>query len=329
MKVAIAVCLALAWSVPAQETGKAAPKPLFRDPVHDGAADPVVVWNPMDRKWNMFYTNRRANLPDAKGVTWVHGTRIGIAESADGGATWKYVGTAAIDYGKPDYTYWAPDIVEHGDAWHMFLSVVPGIFENWNAPREIVHLTSQDLRKWKYESTLDLGSDRVIDASLAKLPDGTWRLWYKNERAKDGSLYYADSPDLYRWTSKGNAIPGVAGEGPKVFRWNNTYWLIADVWDGLAVFRSDDCLHWTRQAENLLKQPGVLETDRSKGGHADVVVSGGRAYLFYFVHQGGKDAEGKGPGWQRHTVIQVVELHLRDGAIVCDRNRPTFIDLRP
>lgn len=28
-----------------------APKPLFRDPVHDGAADPVVVWNRGEQKW--------------------------------------------------------------------------------------------------------------------------------------------------------------------------------------------------------------------------------------------------------------------------------------
>jgi len=33
----------------------------------------------------MFYTNRRANVTDAPGVSWVHGTPIGIAESSDGG----------------------------------------------------------------------------------------------------------------------------------------------------------------------------------------------------------------------------------------------------
>ena len=38
--------------------GKVADKPLFRDPVHDGAADPVLCWNPNDGKWLMFYTNR-------------------------------------------------------------------------------------------------------------------------------------------------------------------------------------------------------------------------------------------------------------------------------
>ena len=304
-----------------QPRGKVAPKPLYRDPVYDGAADPVLVWNHADRKCNMFYTNRRANVADLPGVTWVHGTRIGIAESADGGATWTYAGTAEIPYGKPDYTHWAPDIVDHDGTYHMYLSVVPGIFEDWNAARDIVHLTSRDLRKWKYEAVLDLGSDRVIDAGVARLPDGSWRMWYKNERAKDGALYYADSPDLYRWTSKGNAIPAVGGEGPKIFHWKNTWWMIADVWDGLAVFRSDDCLHWQRQPNNIVKEPGTAETDRAKGDHADVVVSGGRVYLFYFVHQAGSE--------RKHTVIQVAELEAEGGVITCDRNRSVRIDLQP
>src|ERR1700755_2995738 len=96
--------------VSAQTPGTIANKPLFRDPVYDGAADPTLIWNPKVKKWWMFYTNRRANVPDLKGVTWVHGTPIGIAESADGGATWKYVGTADIklpeSFGGKDTTLW-------------------------------------------------------------------------------------------------------------------------------------------------------------------------------------------------------------------------------
>jgi len=49
--------------------GNVASKPLFRDPVFDGAADPVVVWNRQERKWFMFYTNRRANVPGLPGVS--------------------------------------------------------------------------------------------------------------------------------------------------------------------------------------------------------------------------------------------------------------------
>ena len=319
--------LALLLLTLSAETGKIAPKPLFRDPVYDGAADPALVWNRAEKKWLMFYTNRRASAAGLPGVSWVHGTKIGIAESADGGATWKYTGTADIPYGRKDYTYWAPEIFCSHGVYHLYLSIVPGIFNDWNAGREIIHLTSPDLHKWKYESTLDLKSDRVIDACVIQLPDHTFRMWYKNERAKDGSLYYADSPDLFAWTSRGNAIHGVAGEGPKAFRWKDRYWMIVDVWNGIAVFNSSDALNWTRQPENILKEPGFTPTDQSKGGHADVIVNGGRAYLFYFVHQGGKDAEGKDPEWKRRSVIQVVELRLDKDQVVCDRNASVQIAL--
>jgi hypothetical protein len=321
--------LALSIQPAIAQEGKVAPKPLFRDPVHDGAADPVLVWNRGEKKWFMFYTNRRANVPDLPGVAWVHGTRIGIAESADGGANWKYLGTAEIPYGPQDYTHWAPEVLDFDGTYHMYLSVVPGTFKDWNAAREIIHLTSGDLRKWKFESKLDLNSDRVIDATVIRLPEGGFRMWYKNERAKDGSIYYADSSDLYKWTSKGVALPGSRGEGPKVFRWKNRYWMAVDEWAGIAVYSSDDCLKWTQQAGNILKDPGTTPTDRGKGQHVDVVVSGERAYIFYFVHQGGKDGEGHIPEWQRHTILNVAELEFIDGRLTCDRNKPTRIALAP
>jgi hypothetical protein len=321
----LAACLLTAS---AQPPAKPAPKPLFRDPVYDGAADPTLIWNPADKLWYMFYTNRRASEHDLTGVTWVHGTRIGIATSPDGVA-WKYTGTVRVDYGQPDYTHWAPEIFAYKGIFHMYLSVVPGILRDWNAPRQMVHLTSKDLHEWKFESVLDLGSDRVIDACVIQLPDGTFRMWYKNERAKDGSLYYADSPDLYDWTAKGNAIPGVSGEGPKAFRWKGQYWLIADVWKGFAVFHSQDCLRWERQPDNILSEPGTQPTDRAQGNHADIEVSGDRAFIFYFAHQRGQDAEGKDAQWSRRSVIQVAELKESGGVITCDRNQPLVFSLQP
>jgi alpha-galactosidase len=307
--------------------GKVAAKPLFRDPVYDGAADPSLCFDRRERKWLMFYTNRRATLPDAKGVSWVHGTRIGVAESSDHGATWKYCGTADIDYGKEDYTFWAPEVLYHDGLYHMYLTIVPGIFENWNAPRQIIHLTSKDLWKWKFQSQLKLASDRVIDACVIQLPDKTWRLWYKNER-DHSFIYYADSPNLYNWTDRGVAISDQHGEGPKVFHWKDSYWMITDVWQGLAVYKSDDCLKWTRQKNNLLKEPGKIATDRAKGQHADVVVSGDCAFLFYFTHQSGKDAKPGDPTYDRRTVMQVVELEYKDGWLTCDRDKPTHLFLQ-
>jgi len=312
----------------------AAPKPLYRDPVYDGAADPVVIWNPLVERWWMFYTNRRANVPDLPGVSWVHGTPIGIAESADGGTTWTYVGTAEIE--SPDAaiekpTFWAPEVVRGDDGrWHMFLTVVPGVFNDWGHPRQIVHYVSNDLRKWRDPRPLPLANDKVIDATVFKLPDGMWRMFYNNER--DGkSIYYADSADLEAWTERGRA-EGVGDrcEGPKVFRWRDKYWMVVDQWRGLGVFRSDDGEHWEPQRENLLQSPGQGKDDQVQGQHADVVVSGDRAYLFYFTHPGrrGKDAQRDGAE-QRRSSIQVVKLEIEDGWLTCDRDKPTHIELVP
>jgi polygalacturonase len=309
--------------------GKVAPKPLYRDSIYDGAADPVVCWNKQDQKWFMFYTNRRANAKDADGVSWVHGTPIGIAESSDGGATWTYRCDANIGFKKGDDTYWAPEVIEHDGTYHMYLTYVPGIFGDWGHPRDILHLTSKNLIDWDYQSTLKLSSDRVIDACVFRLPDGTWRLWYNNER--DGkSMYYADSPDLYTWQDKGKAAGQWRGEGPKVFRWKESYWMVVDTWDGLGVYRSDDALSWTRQANNLLKEPGSGLDDQGKGGHPDVVVSGDRAYLFYFTHPGRRGPEAnRDTTEQRRSSIQVVELDCEDGQLACDRDKPTTILLSP
>lgn len=307
--------------------GKLAPKPLFRDTVFDGAADPVLCWNRDEQKWFMFYTNRRANVPNLPGVSWVHGTPIGIAESADNGATWTYRGQANINYGQGDFSYWAPQVLYHEGLYHMYLTFVPGMHNDWSGTRDILHLTSNNLLDWTYQSTLKLASDRVIDACVYRMPDGIWRLWYNNERDRK-SIYYAESPDLYNWQDKGKVIGDQPGEGPAVFRWQSWYWMVVDVWQGLGIYRSPDGHEWTRQPHNLLETPGKGLDDQVKGGHPDVVVSGDRAYLFYFTHPGrrGPDAS-RDQHEQRRSSIQVVELEFKDGWLNCDRDKPTYINL--
>jgi hypothetical protein len=314
----------------ADPEGGAASKPLFRDPVHDGAADPTLIWNRKRHEWWMFYTNRRADLAglEHNDVSWVHGTHIGIAVSRDYGATWTYRGVAKIHYGKPDYTQWAPDIVYDHGKYHMFLVIVPGTFKDWNAPRYIVHFVSQNLEKWRYVSKLDTGSDRIIDPSLYRGRDGTWRMWYKDELDKS-HIYYAESDDLTEWKPKGPAITDRESEGPKIFRWKNHYWMIVDAWKGLGVYRSDDLTHWTAQPDNILEAPGHITTDRSKGDHCDVVVSGDRAFIFYFTAQEGADLDKSLPYSARRTVLQVAELHESDGTITVDRDATAHVYLRP
>ena len=310
------------------QQNKPALKPLYDDPIHHGAADPVIIWNKKAKRWWMFYTNRRANVVDTSGVKWVHGTKIGIAESKDG-SNWKYKDTANINY-RPDdgYTFWAPDVTEYRGTYHMYLTYVPGIFDNWNHPRFIIHLTSKDLLNWKFESKLILVNEKVIDASVFQLPDGSWRLWYNNE--KDGkSIWYADSKDLYNWVDKGKAI-AARGEGPKVFRWKDGYWMIVDVWKGMEIYYSTDLLNWTKQSTRILEEGGTGKDDGAIGGHCDVVVNNGKAYVFYFTHPGRTKVS---PAPQnsyeaKRSVIQVVELEYKNGELSCDRNKDTFIHLK-
>jgi hypothetical protein len=290
--------------------GKVAPRPLYRDPPFDAPTDPVLCFNAESKRWYLYYTARRAAATNAPGVTWVHGSNIGMAESADGGATWTYKGTADIRYGKDqhpnDYTYWAPEVIWANGIYHMFLSYVPGVFEDWNHPREIVHLTSADGVKWDAVGPIDLKSDRVIDACVIQLPGGGWRMWYKDERGKN-TITYADSPDLMSWEPKGTAVTDYNGEGPKVIHWTGKYWLVSDCWaKGQRVWASDDCLSWRSQDAKLL------------GSHGDVVVSGDRAWWFYFTERG------------RRAAIDVVELRVADGMLVPgDPAQPTYIDLKP
>ena len=309
-------------------TKNAAAVPLFRDPVHDGAADPVVVWNRARKTWWMLYTNRRADIPVADGVTWVHGTRIGIAESADGGAHWRYVSEADIPVAKPDYTLWAPEVIDVDGTYHMFLTVVPGTFTDWKHERHILHLTSKDLLHWKPLENANLASDRTIDACVFKLPSGEWRMWYKNE-ADSSKVYFSDSPDMAHWTAKGIATAN-HGEGPVVFQWKGAYWLINDPHTGLGVFRSTDLTNWKQQPENLLREPGTRPTDRAVGNHPDVVVdASGRAWLFYFTQQSGEDRDPAVPGSARRSVLHVSELHEAGGVLTVDRNAPAEIRMLP
>ncbi|WP_239017781.1 glycoside hydrolase family 43 [Sphingomonas aracearum] len=324
------LALAQAGAVAAQpaEAGALAPKPLFRDPVHDGAADPSTVYDPQTREWVMFYTSRRADLAmeDARDVRWVHGTVIGIARSQDG-AHWRYGGTAAIPASCTGATLWAPDVERFDGQWHMWVTVVPGIYRDWNAPRFLVHLTSPDLKRWTCGERVELGSDRVIDASVVALQSGGFRLFFNDERMNK-AIRTADSTDLVHWTVK-DRLTDTPGEGPKAFRWRGRWWLVSDAWKGLLVLSSADGERWTRQPGYLLAEPGIAPTDRAKGQHPDVIVAGDRAYIVYFVHQDGEAEAQANPDRKRRSVLQIAELKEVAGQLTVDRNAPARVRLVP
>jgi hypothetical protein len=304
------------------------PAPLYRDPVFDGAADPSLIWNDQERAWWIFYTNRRANAPDAQdGVRWCHGTDIGIASSTDGGLTWTYRGTAkGLEFEEGRNTFWAPCLVEHGRVYHMYAAYVRGVPADWSGDRHIVHYTSRDLVEWKCEGIVPLSSENVIDAFVYAKPTGGWRMWYKDEA--DGShIYAADSEDLFTWTVAGPVIADKAQEGAAVFWWRGAYWMLVDRWRGMGVLKSPDLVHWTEQAQGILGVPGKRPDDGDIGRHGEVVVQGPEAYIFYFTHPAGPKAHTE-PGKHRSS-LQVARLELRDGRLVCERDAPFPLDLGP
>lgn len=308
------------------------PAPLYRDPVYDGAADPVLVWNPGVRAWWMFYTQRRAKL-DLPGVEWCHQTEIGAAQSCDGGMTWTYLGALTLSHPDAGYSFWAPDVVrDDSGRYHLFVSYVPGAADthrNWGGPRHILHYVSDDLWQWTFVQRVPVNSNFCIDPTVARRPDGSWRMWYKDEGHNSDTLA-VESRDLKEW--KPVPDPGVSklyGEGPKVFRFQDSYWLIKDPGKGLDVYRSANLESWTYQGK-ILDRPGRRNDDAACGQHADVVVCEDRAYIIYFTHPYGQDFPLKNsimPLAARRSALQAAELEVREGKLVCDRDKAFRIRL--
>jgi hypothetical protein len=299
--------------------------PIFADPILDGAADPTVIWNASAKQWWMFYTVRRPKV-DSPRAEWIHGCPIGVAVSEDG-KTWTYRGTVdGLD--DPDdtglNTHWAPEVIWGLDEYHMYLTYISGVPDSWDSVRKITHFVSDDLVAWRRIGPIVLSSNNTIDAAVAYCPDGLFRLWYKDE-ADGSSTWVATSIDLYDWTLDERVIPGKPmgdpHEGPNVFALGGWYWMIVDEWRGLAVYRSTDCTSWMRQGL-ILSQPGRDPDDTSYARHADVVVQGDWAAVFYFTHPGWREKETPEPKTyaERRTTIHVARAWVEEGVLHCDRD---------
>ena len=256
------------------------PAPLFRCPIYDGAADPAIQWNPERNEWWIFYTQRRANVPNLPGVAYCYGTKIGIAASSDNGRSWYYIGHANLP--EPDQgenTFWAPDVFVDGDTYYMIVTYITGVHLNWG------------------------GKTRM--------------LFYK-------------SKDLKSWTTTGNCeIKANGHEAPIVFHWKGKYWNIIDEWNlgyvGLHCDESDDATNWTYNP-SILNTPGMRPDDNDQGRHCDVVVVDDRAFIVYFTHPGrvyaSNGVEIEENTWEyKRSSLQMAELELVDGKIVCDRDK--------
>jgi hypothetical protein len=307
-----------------------APAPLFRDPVFDGAADPTAIWDPAKGEWLIFYTQRRARL-DLPGVAWCYGTAIGIAGSKDGGRTWTYRGTAALpapDSATP--TFWAPQVFRASKSgeYRMVVTHIAGVFDDWGGRRVLRQYASKDLQHWR--DLGPVGLNGCIDASVFQMPNGMWKMWFKDE-TKQSFTYASVSSDLAHWTRLDSPeVRNRHHEGPVVFRWKGAYWMITDPtydeYTGLDVFRSDDLTHWAFN-NTILNSPGMRPDDNDQGRHADVQVVDGKAILLYFTHPGrtypnhGPEDPDEGRYRYRRSSLQAAELEMREGKVICDRDK--------
>lgn len=306
--------------------------PLYRDPIYDGATDPTVVIDDSGTWW-MLYTQRRAVHPDpGVGVAWVHGSRVGVACSDDGIA-WTYVGTLEpspdgleLTPGAPpqevDRTHWAPELIRVGDEWRMYLTEIDGVPDRWEGhSRRIVEYRSDDLHRFRRRGPLELGSDRVIDAAVARAGDH-WRMWFKDEAA-DSVTRTAVSDDLESWTLDGIAIGGRPHEGPFVFPLGGWYWMIVDEWRGMAVYRSDDAVHWHRQGgpDDVILGESDDATGVQVGRHGMVVARGDAGLLYYFTHPAwnGVEIADADDVESRRSAVFRAEVFVSSGVLVCVR----------
>lgn len=295
--------------------------PLFRDPIYDGAADPIVRWNNVEKNWWMLYTARHANQ-NTPGVAYCYGTNIGIASSDDNGKTWKYRGELDLDFEEGKNTFWAPEIIYAERIYHLFVTYSRGVTTYWSGGASIHHYTSKDMWKWEHHGSINLSGGSVIDATVFQKNHEDYYMWYKDGR---GQIRLAKSKNLFDWDDSENITFEGNQEGPVIFEFGGFYWMLTDEWKGMRVYKSTDLISWEKQGL-VLSDQGTRKDDYPTGAHGDVVVVDNKAFLFYFTHPGRKshldeiyDEHGVMPYSHKRSSIQVARLHLRNGTLESDR----------
>ncbi|MEV6940456.1 hypothetical protein AB0N07_00190 [Streptomyces sp. NPDC051172] len=141
-------------------------RPLLRDPVYDGAADPVAVRNRQAGEWCLIHTSRHATAPGPDAGR-VHGPDLAWPPRRSGAAP---------------------------------VSHVPGVPDSWTGPARIRHGTSPDLLARTQPGAPDLDSDRAIDACVYPLPGCGRRMWFKDETLGGHHRMLSDrTPMAPRW----------------------------------------------------------------------------------------------------------------------------------
>lgn len=341
MKQIIAIFLVLvSISVIAQKTP---PAPLFIDPNYYGSCDPEVIYNPTESYWYIYYTSRRS-LIESHFVA----TPIGVIRSKDL-ARWEFMGYCKFDGigGTKDAkaTYWAPAMISHKGQLHMFVTWKPDTttaLGPWGGSSRIVYYTapeSNPVNGWKKVADMHSDDINALDATTFILQD-TCHVWFKGKsKGEENKLHHLISADFEHWNNQGITESDVFNESasgsnfeeaPYLFKWQGSYWLITDPHKGLFVYKSNDALHWKFQG-TILEEGGTRTSDTSMARHCSVAVLNDRAFIIYHVEPWRRyDLEKtkgnqrvpifKQPLQNRRSVLQIAELKLQNGKIVCNRN---------
>ncbi len=190
---------------------------------------------------------------------------------------------------------------------------------------------------WKLADVPKFNQPDPIDVSLLKV-GGKYRAYYRVGRG--GGTQWAMSSDLTNWENQGkcrggvNALPEERGSGyqeaPYVFRWQNRFWMLTDPHEGLAVFHSPDGITWTQQ-DRILREPGEGRADATLARHPSVAVLGDRTFIFYHTEPNRPyptpPAEQRTPR-QKISFLQIAELKVEEGKLVCDRDADITLDIR-
>lgn len=321
------------------------PAPLFIDPNYHGSCDPEVVWNEVDRQWYLYYTARRPALEN----TWLQ-TPIGVASSPDM-INWTFRGYCRFDGigGDKDApaTYWAPAIIVDKGKLHMFATFKEDLIPLqgvWGGPGRIRHFETDledPINGWTMVDDLHNTSLNTIDATVYK-QDDQFHLWFKgkSKKATKNQLYHLTSRDLYKWKKvpfipSDVFNPSATGSGfeeaPYIFKWQGKHWLITDPHLGLFVYSSEDGSNWEFQG-TILEEGGSRALDNNMARHCSVTLVDDRAFIFYHVEPWRRyDLEQKKgeervpifrqPLKNRRSVLQMAELKIVDGKLVCERDQ--------
>jgi hypothetical protein len=332
------------------ERGQAVPAPIFIDPNYRGSCDPEIVWNEHDQLWYIYYTARRPMLEN----TWLQ-TPLGVATSKDM-ANWEFKGYCKFDGvgGEKDATstYWAPAIISANDTLHMFVTWKPDTVPTqgaWGGQGWIVHYKTpltNPINGWEKVGALHADNLNTIDATVYK-NENLFHVWFKGKKmdAPKNELYHLATTDFQNWDKLGfsksdvfNAKATGSGfeEAPYIFQWKGKFWMITDPHNGIFVYNSTDAENWKFQG-TILKEGGTRNLDNSMARHCSVALKDGRAFIFYHVEPWRRyDLEKKkGEGRQRifeqplknrESVLQMAELEIVDGKLICDRNKTIRFD---